>query len=863
MVDELIIKAALRDELSGPIGHLRGEVRQLARDVDRVEGSTRRADRSTRTWGLGLSRLHGGLRRTTSLLGGLARSTGLVSGLAAAGVVTAIYKVGSAYSTQLNIFQGVTRANVAQMDAVRKQAQLLGRDLDLPATSAADAAAAMTELAKGGLSVRDAMLAAHGTLQLAAAASVDGAVAAQIQANAINQFRLKGSDAARVADVLANAANAASGEVTDVALALGYVGPIAAGMGEDITSTTTAIGLLAKNGILAEKAGTGLRGMIGALANPSEKAADALNKLGVDAFDNQGHFRGFRSIIEQVSKAQKRMSDEQFTSNAAAAFGREPLAALVALAKEGTAGYDAMAKAVGRQGGAAEVARARNKGFKGALDGLKSTLEGIGIEIYTSAEPALAKWTRSAAEKLPKLEKQIKDIYGAIRAGNIDKANHLLSGLLTGDENKLVRTLERIEGGVRDAYRAAKAGGTIFRRDLLPPLKVLAELTFGAILVGLRVLRGLLEFVASHESVADILWAIVGAMVAFKAVVIASSFINGMRYFVTGLKAVAAAEGAAAVIRALTTEMIGLDVAMAANPVGVIVAAVVALGIAFVLAYQHSETFRIIVKAAIAGVLSAVQGLISAFSFLFRALGHAPGMGWATGVADKLDEGNRKLQEMKDRLNGLPSPTVTVHARLEGPAAAQALLTPSGVSKGKGQAAVGGQPKDLGGFLNQQTGDTSRSMVAAGNLGRTLAFHARMRGPGVKITNALVGGGGLGYGSGDHQSGKALDLVGPGLPSYRARARAAGAFAEFHGSGEGRHLHMAIGDTSSSRAPGGGGGPAVLLAPNVEVRVEVTNAVPSEVDISAATARGVRQGMRAVAAYGYDVVEGGRGGRST
>lgn len=863
MVDELVIRAALRDELSRPIEGIRRDVRGLARDVDRVDGAGRRADRSTRTWGIGLGRLRSPLSTATRMTGGLLRNMRLVGGVGAAAVIAGIYKVGSAYSTQLNVFQGVTRATTAQMAAVRVEAKKLGTDLNLPATSAADAAAAMTELAKGGLSVRDSMLAAHGTLQLAAAAGVDGAVAAQIQANALNQFRLRGDQAGRVADVLANAANAASGEVTDVALALSYVGPVAAGMKVSITDTATAIGLLAKNGILAEKAGTGLRAMIGSLANPSKKAKAALRQLGITAFDNQGKFVGFRSLIDQLADAQGRLNDKQFTGAAAAAFGREPLAALIALANEGTTGFDAMSKAVGRQGGAADVAAARNKGFKGALDGLKSTIEGIGIEIYEGAEPALARWTRSAAEKLPTVVQRFKDVYTAATDGSgEDSFLFALSRAVTGDGTKLLGPLRTIADVLRDLRDVGGSAGTILGRDVAPPLIALAAVAFGGLLLGLEGIRRFLGFVADHPEVGAVLWGIVAATVAYKAAVGAQALLNGLSFMLAGFKILRASQGTLAALRALTGAQWLLNAAMAANPVGLVVAALVGLGVGLYLLWTRSETFRKIVIAVVREVAQAwlwmADKVLWALQKLFQAMGHLPGMAGAAArkAAGDIQGLRDNIVKMRAELDNLGKPvTIPINVQLNGEARAVFASTKKRTGSSLAAARAEGVTRKLG--------DTRRSMVAGGNLGRTMAFHARHASPGIKVSNALIGGGGLGYGSGDHQNGRALDLVGPGLPSYRARARAEGAFAEFHGRGPERHLHMAVGDTRTSQAGGGGGDapPALLFAP--QVTVQVTNAVPSEVDVSAASARGVMAAGKALAAYGYVPVPGGRGGRSS
>jgi hypothetical protein len=144
---------------------------------------------------------------------GLTKVGALAVGAAAVGAIGAIGKLGMEYQNSLNIFQAATSGTAAQMEKVRTVAKALGNDITLPGVSAKDAALAMTELAKGGLSVESSMRAAKGTLQLATAAQIDGAAAAEIQANALAMFGLKADAAAHVADVLANVANAASGEI--------------------------------------------------------------------------------------------------------------------------------------------------------------------------------------------------------------------------------------------------------------------------------------------------------------------------------------------------------------------------------------------------------------------------------------------------------------------------------------------------------------------------------------------------------------------------------------------------------------------------------------------------------------------------
>lgn len=351
-------------------------------------------------------KLRSGLSSASGLAGGLAKGLGLAitAGTAAAAVgLKKVIDLGVEYQDNLNQLQAVTGATGVQMAQIGKTATALGNDLSLPATSAADAAQAMLELAKGGLSVDQAMIAAKGTLQLAAAAQVDAGAAAEIQSKALNEFGLSADSAGHVADVLANTANAAAGSITDIGYALNYVGPVAKSFGISIDDTATALGLMANKGIQGEQAGTSLRGMLASLASPSKQAAAALDQLGIKAFDNKGKFVGLEALVGQLAKAHGKLSQAAFESAAATAFGNEGLTVANALAESGTAAFDDMAKSVSKQGGAADVAAAKMKGLGGALQGFQSQAETIGLQIYQAIEPGLESLVRSATGTISNL----------------------------------------------------------------------------------------------------------------------------------------------------------------------------------------------------------------------------------------------------------------------------------------------------------------------------------------------------------------------------------------------------------------------------------------------------------------------------
>lgn len=84
----------------------------------------------------------------------------------------------------------------------------------------------------------------------------------------------------------------------------------------------------------------------------------------------------------------------------------------------------------------------------------------------------------------------------------------------------------------------------------------------------------------------------------------------------------------AAATKAWTAAQWLLNAAMEANPIGLVTIAIAALGVALVIAYKKSETFRDIVNAAFAAVKGAAASLGGAFTALMNAASAA--FNWIT-----------------------------------------------------------------------------------------------------------------------------------------------------------------------------------------------------------------------------------------
>ncbi|MFF3912674.1 phage tail tape measure protein [Streptomyces sp. NPDC001852] len=320
-----------------------------------------------------------------------------------------IVHAGNEYNDSMNKFLEVTRASGLQMAAAGKEAQSLGSDIKLPGANAAEAADAMVELAKAGLSASDAIKAARGTIQLASAARTDVATAARIEGDIMDQFSLKSSDAAKVADTLANTSNAASGELMDIYYAMKYVGPVAHSAGVSLQDTATAVGLLGKSGIIGETAGTALRSALVNMSRPTKQVSEGLKTLGIQAYDSNGRFKGLGYVITQLGNAQEHLTTQQFMSATAMAFGKPAMAGMIALAHQGGEAFNSFSQQVGRVGGAAALASAESKGLGGAMRTLGKELQSAFLQVYLGVSPMLEGITREMTQGVSAAIPYIKD----------------------------------------------------------------------------------------------------------------------------------------------------------------------------------------------------------------------------------------------------------------------------------------------------------------------------------------------------------------------------------------------------------------------------------------------------------------------
>lgn len=790
MADDLTIRASIRDEMTRPLAEIRDELREVRRETDRADTAARRAG--------------GGFGTMTAGVGGLLKKIGSAGITVLKTAATAVAAIGVA-------------ATVAAVKVV-------GMAMD-----AAETASKFT--------------------------TVFGKATAEVQGYIDDTFKRFGvpkaelQDAASTFGVFAQAAGVPEENLAGFSTSLTQAGL-------DLSSFYNAVPTDVFQALRSGLAGE----------------AEPLRQFGIFLSDATMQAKAAQlGLTGELTESQKVMVRQQIILESL---------------------------------GAAEGDLARTSGglanqWRGLIGRGKELATAVGTALLPAALSLVTALNDRLAPVVARVSEQVPNLVAAFSS---DEGLYAVAEVLdnmAGNTGRLIGPLGQVIGLGEDfsaAWRADGIAGVLDELAKLPGMSGVVDLVrdLGAIVTDLLLpafadmsaalplvlsplglLRTAIGFLADNaETLAPLLAPIVTSLLAMKGVL-----------FVVGL------------IRGIAAGIALMNAAMLANPIGAVVLLLVGLGTALYVAYQKSETFRDIVDGAMRAVgavfqwlydsvispvagfivgawdtvkagalnlaLVAVGGFRSLLDFFLgmvealvtgaaRAFGWIPGIGpqlqtAADAVAGFRDDANASLagieRELDIMANGDPAREELERLR--------ALYRDNPLYVGVRVSGVQG----MGGIL-EGLGDTATSRGRGAGLARTLATASAINtalGGSYRVTNALVGGGGRGHGSGDHQAGRAVDVVGPDLPRYARTVNDMGGYAAIHGTGRGRHVHAVLGDTTTPRRGVGDtmtvrraagarspSGPVVIIREGAVV----VNKPASTVDVQVAVERAIAKALR-------------------
>lgn len=209
----------------------------------------------------------------------------------------------------------IAEASTLQLQQMTSAALQLGTGAQF---SANEVAKGMEDMARAGYSVQQTLDIMPTAMALAVAAQENLSHVSMVLARALATFGIEAQNASIVADSLTASANATNTSISNLAIGLRYVGPVAKVAGISIQDTTAAMGVLADSGLDASMAGTGLRRIFSELTAPTKKATEALKRMGLTLEDVDLPTQGIIGTLQQLHYGFAALPDD--TARAGAAF---------------------------------------------------------------------------------------------------------------------------------------------------------------------------------------------------------------------------------------------------------------------------------------------------------------------------------------------------------------------------------------------------------------------------------------------------------------------------------------------------------------------------------------------------------------
>ncbi|MEZ3155816.1 phage tail tape measure protein [Microbacterium sp. BWR-S6Y] len=384
----------------------------------------------------------------------------LAAGVAAGAMVSLSIAKYSEFSAQMSNTGAATKATAAEQRELADAALDAGADT---AYSATEAAAAQEELAKAGQSVSDIVDGSlTGSLALAAAGQLEVARSAEIMATVLTQFRLPAEQAGHVADVLAAGAGKAQGSVDDLSLALSYVGPLANSMGWSLEQTAGVIAYFSTQGIVGEKAGTALRGVLASLQAPSGAAAKVMEEYGISVYDANGRMLEAAPLAQELKNKLGGLTDQERQAALGRIFGNESLLAATLLYEGGAQAVSTWTDNVNDASYAADQAAQRQDNLAGDVEKLGGAFDTALIKTGSGANDVLREMVQTLTGMV--------DLFGdapepvqetALVLGTATTAAALLAGATLGVQTKWAEWKETLGATNAQMGRSALAAGVV------------------------------------------------------------------------------------------------------------------------------------------------------------------------------------------------------------------------------------------------------------------------------------------------------------------------------------------------------------------------------------------------------------------
>ncbi|XZI50776.1 phage tail tape measure protein [Clostridium perfringens] len=283
------------------------------------------------------------------------------------------------FEAAMSNVQAISGATGDDLIKLSDKAKEMGKNTS---KSAKDAADGMSYMALAGWNTQQMLEGIEPVLRLSEAGNLDLGRASDLTTDSLSALGLQVSDLTRYLDICAQAQRKSNTTADMMMEAYIACGGTMKNLKVPLEESATYIGVLANRGLKGSEAGVALNSVLVNLTSGAGQAGKAMKKLGLNAFDSKGNFKGINVVLKELNTKLSKCTEEQRNTYLAMIGGKTQIDTLNALLAGTNEEYGTLHKSITDSNGALnEMAHTMQNNAYGNITKLKSQLEGLGIQV--------------------------------------------------------------------------------------------------------------------------------------------------------------------------------------------------------------------------------------------------------------------------------------------------------------------------------------------------------------------------------------------------------------------------------------------------------------------------------------------------
>lgn len=410
---------------------------------------------------------------------------------------------GMTFETSMSKVQAYSEASAEDMERLSSAAKEMGATTSKTAGESADA---LGYLALNGYKTEEMLTSLKPIVKASEAGNMDLATAANQTAIALTVQGKKADSAEEFLNKLAATQNNSATGMQDLLMTYVDLGATFRDLNIDFNESATMLGLVANQGLSGVKAGTALNSVILRLLGTNDTAKDALDYLGISAWEN-GEFKGLTPFVRELNEALHKdyTQEEQYQieKKLGGTMRFQELQKLL----EGISNVEKYDELYAKVSSAQEnntlykTAETMLNNLKGRVTLLKSAAEALGIAMYDTFSDKLT-------ANVEKLTEWVNVLTDSVTNGNIEQVIPKLGETIS---EALVDNIEMIAEELPSKLRIFNAVIVAGAKALVKAIRagkntILPVLITGALDLVTELLKVLPDFVVEVTDAAVILF---------------------------------------------------------------------------------------------------------------------------------------------------------------------------------------------------------------------------------------------------------------------------------------------------------------------------------------------------------------------